>query len=79
MNISRFSYVFCALLCLALPHLASAQSSEPFIGRWALTIPGGGAGWSGAEWSGCPDSNWGPPAPKAGALTGLRYTPTVGR
>ena len=25
--------------------------------------------------SGWPDSNWRPPAPKAGALTGLRYTP----
>ena len=28
------------------------------------------------EWSGWPDSNWRPPAPKAGALTRLRYTPT---
>ena len=26
-------------------------------------------------WSGYQDSNLGPPAPKAGALTGLRYTP----
>ena len=25
--------------------------------------------------SGCPDSNWGSPAPKAGAITGLRYIP----
>ena len=25
--------------------------------------------------SGRPDSNWGPPAPKAGALTRLRYAP----
>ncbi len=24
-----------------------AQSDNPFIGRWALTIPGGGAGWLG--------------------------------
>jgi hypothetical protein len=24
-----------------------AQSTNPFIGRWALTIPGGGAGWLG--------------------------------
>ena len=47
MNISRTFILLCALLCLALPHLASAQSSEPFIGRWALTIPGGGAGWLG--------------------------------
>ena len=27
--------------------------------------------------SGYQDSNLGPPAPKAGALTGLRYTPSV--
>jgi hypothetical protein len=26
-------------------------------------------------WSGCPDSNRGPPAPKAGALTKLRHIP----
>jgi len=47
MNISRISLLLCALQCIALPHLASAQSSETFIGRWALTIPGGGAGWLG--------------------------------
>ena len=28
--------------------------------------------------SGYQDSNLGPPAPKAGALTGLRYTPKYG-
>ena len=27
-------------------------------------------------WSGHPDSNWGSPAPKAGAITGLRYIPS---
>ena len=27
--------------------------------------------------SGYQDSNLGPPAPKAGALTGLRYTPRI--
>ena len=27
------------------------------------------------EWSGCSDSNRGPPAPKAGALARLRYAP----
>ncbi len=27
--------------------------------------------------SGYQDSNLGPPAPKAGALTGLRYTPPI--
>ena len=29
------------------------------------------------SWSGYLDSNQGPPAPKAGALTGLRYTPLL--
>ena len=29
--------------------------------------------------SGHPDSNWGSPAPKAGAITGLRYAPPVVR
>ena len=27
--------------------------------------------------SGHPDSNWGSPAPKAGAITGLRYIPSI--
>ena len=31
--------------------------------------------YKGLVWSGCRDSNPGPPAPKAGALAGLRYTP----
>jgi hypothetical protein len=30
---------------------------------------------SGFFWSGWQDSNLRPPAPKAGAITGLRYTP----
>jgi len=25
------------------------QAESPFTGRWALTIPGGGAGWLGVE------------------------------
>ena len=32
---------------------------------------------SGCCWSGWQDSNMRPPAPKAGAITGLRYTPKV--
>jgi len=28
---------------------SSAADAKPFIGRWALTIPGGGAGWLGVE------------------------------
>jgi hypothetical protein len=33
-----------ALVVLASP-LLGADSGNPFLGRWALTIPGGGAGW----------------------------------
>ena len=32
---------------------------------------------SGFCWSGWQDSNLRPPAPKAGAMTGLRYTPNI--
>ena len=32
-----------------------------------------------SAWSGWGDSNSRPPAPKAGALTKLRYTPSVGQ
>ena len=40
----RFLSVIAALGCGAL-HAAD----NPFLGRWALTIPGGGAGWLGVE------------------------------
>lgn len=41
--------VLCAAL-LTLPHpVRSADSKNPFIGHWALTIPGGGAGWLGVS------------------------------
>lgn len=41
-------------LCLALPLLAALSSTlafadRPFIGRFALDLPGGGAGWLGVE------------------------------
>jgi len=37
----------CAAI-LTLPHaIQSAESANPFIGHWALTIPGGAAGWLG--------------------------------
>lgn len=29
--------------------LAASAANNPFVGRWALTIPGGGAGWLGVE------------------------------
>ena len=34
-----------ALLCV----VSSSWAENPFIGRWALTIPGGAAGWLGVE------------------------------
>ncbi len=34
-------------LCVGGASLAVAQTENPYIGRWALTIPGGGAGWLG--------------------------------
>lgn len=35
-----------AILTFSLAGVAAAQeAAKPFLGRWALTIPGGGAGW----------------------------------
>lgn len=36
-----------ALLLSLLPTVSTVGSDNPYIGRWALTIPGGGAGWLG--------------------------------
>src|SRR5512137_1708044 len=36
-----------AAVSLAASLLQAAESQNPFVGRWALTIPGGGAGWLG--------------------------------
>ncbi|MCP4613495.1 MAG: DUF1080 domain-containing protein [Planctomycetes bacterium] len=36
-------------LCFLYLSVPAAQAANPFIGRWALTIPGGGAGWLGVE------------------------------
>jgi hypothetical protein len=36
------------LLCLLIPFTQPAfaqEAAQPYLGRWALTIPGGGAGW----------------------------------
>src|ERR1043166_8780522 len=42
--VGRRVFIVSAMALLA----ASAVAAEnPFIGRWALTIPGGGAGWLG--------------------------------
>lgn len=36
-------------LILSLASATSHAADNPFLGRWALTIPGGGAGWLGVE------------------------------
>jgi hypothetical protein len=40
---------FFAVLSLMSLSSLSHGSENPFLGRWALTIPGGGAGWLGVE------------------------------
>jgi hypothetical protein len=35
------------VLSIAGASALGAQGNNPFVGRWALTIPGGGAGWLG--------------------------------
>jgi hypothetical protein len=32
---------------------ACCDAAKPYVGRWALTLPGGGAGWLGVEQQGC--------------------------
>ncbi len=44
----RCASVFLAL-CFTCLSVQAAETANPFIGRWALTIPGGGAGWLGVE------------------------------
>lgn len=39
----------CALGLLLLSTAPAGAAGNPFLGRWALTIPGGGAGWLGIE------------------------------
>ena len=46
--LKRLRLLFCALLAslvVASAVRAVAPASEPFVGRWALTIQGGAAGW----------------------------------
>lgn len=40
---------FLAILALTSLSSLSSAAENPFIGRWALSIPGGGAGWLGVE------------------------------
>ncbi len=40
--------VLCMTAAVAVcPSVHGAEADNPFLGRWALTIPGGGAGWLG--------------------------------
>ena len=36
-------------LCISTASVLAGQAGNPFLGRWALTLPGGGAGWLGVE------------------------------
>jgi len=45
---ARYVSAFLALWISSASVLAG-QADNPFLGRWALTIPGGGAGWLGVE------------------------------
>ena len=38
-----------SLLCITAPLTSLADAATPFIGNWALILPGGGAGWLGVE------------------------------
>lgn len=49
MNRTTQLTVLVAATLLIFVALAPAQDANPFLGRWALTIPGGGAGWLGVE------------------------------
>jgi Domain of Unknown Function (DUF1080)/TatD related DNase len=48
---SRRARVVASLAVCALG-LTSALAENPYIGRWALSLPGGGAGWLGVEEAG---------------------------
>ena len=43
----KISHFVVAAMALTAINLSAAESSNPFVGNWALTIPGGGAGWLG--------------------------------
>jgi hypothetical protein len=44
-SIHRTAFVFA--LAMTFSPAFAAEDNNPFLGRWALTIPGGGAGWLG--------------------------------
>ena len=44
----RYALVFLGLW-ISCVSVTADETANPFLGRWALTIPGGGAGWLGVE------------------------------
>ncbi|MEP6668828.1 MAG: DUF1080 domain-containing protein [Chthoniobacter sp.] len=48
MNRSPFK-LLCLLVVTLLSALSHGRAESPFIGRWALTLPSGSAGWLGVE------------------------------
>lgn len=45
MKSSALTLAFLTAAALTIAPRPEAGSADPFLGRWALTIPGGGAGW----------------------------------
>lgn len=45
----RLPALFVAALTICLSTTAALSASNPFLGDWALTIPGGAAGWLGVD------------------------------
>jgi hypothetical protein len=65
-----------SLICISAPLMTLADAASPFIARWALNIPGVGAGWLGIErqQDGSLESSilWGGGSPLALTQTKLR-------
>jgi hypothetical protein len=49
MLMRTFSRLFASGLVFGFTICAACAAENPFLGEWALTIPGGGAGWLGVE------------------------------
>src|SRR5262245_60694653 len=50
--LKKAAFTSCAVAILTAPCATLIAADNPFVGRWALTIPGGGAGWLGVTESG---------------------------
>ena len=48
-SFAMLPWLFAVILCCASTPRAVAQDAKPFLGYWALNLPGGGAGWLGVE------------------------------